>query len=395
MSGFGKLNKEIVSPGLCHDCGTCAGLCPDKCLKMDYYREEPVLEKKCSSKTCSLCYDVCPGKDIPMLDLERSIFGRERGAEEMLLGIGQDFVKCHASEAAVRENGGGGGVISALLIYALDQKIIDGAVIVGMDNNRPWTAMPVIAASKAEIIAAAQPKETVVPVNAVLSQAIEAGFKNLAVVGLPCHVHGLRKARMLGKPDWVVDHIKFLIGPFCGMNYSTRAIEHIIVEWAEVPLEQVRKVDYRKGPYPGKFTVTTKSGQEISVPLRAQHGVQQAYEHDRCMACYDYSNELADVSIGDYFGLEMTPGAPRESTAIVRTDTGKKLFKGAIAGGYIQEEPVDREDFFRGNFESKKHGGAYRITRRRKYGLPYPCCQLPLDYRSMPRKINLSHPLVS
>jgi coenzyme F420 hydrogenase subunit beta len=80
MPGFGQLKKEAVSAGRCHDCGTCAGLCPDQCLKMDYYLEEPVPVKKCPSKACSLCYDVCPGKDIPMLDLERSIFGRERGA---------------------------------------------------------------------------------------------------------------------------------------------------------------------------------------------------------------------------------------------------------------------------------------------------------------------------
>ena len=65
MTGFERLNKEVVSVGLCSFCGTCAGVCPDKCLVMDYGTEEPQLVKKCPPD-CNLCWEVCPGKDIPI-----------------------------------------------------------------------------------------------------------------------------------------------------------------------------------------------------------------------------------------------------------------------------------------------------------------------------------------
>ena len=122
MIGFDRLNKEVVSIGLCADCGTCVGVCPNTCLVMDYRAEEPQLVKECLPD-CKLCWEVCPGKDVPMLSFDRMLFGRERGTDEMLLGIVETFVKCHAADPVVRANGGGGGVISALLIYALENAI--------------------------------------------------------------------------------------------------------------------------------------------------------------------------------------------------------------------------------------------------------------------------------
>lgn len=104
MTGFDKLNREIVSIGLCTDCGTCVGVCPNKCLEMDYELEEPQRVKRCLPG-CNLCWEVCPGRDVPMLAFERMLFGRERGADEMLLGIGETFVKCHAVDPLVSGEG--------------------------------------------------------------------------------------------------------------------------------------------------------------------------------------------------------------------------------------------------------------------------------------------------
>jgi len=394
MNAFAKLENEVVKIGLCTDCGTCVGVCPNRAIAMSYSKEEPEAIGECSPQ-CNLCNEVCPGKNIPMLDFDKMLFGRHRSANEMLLGVGQSFFKCHAVDPVVRANGGGGGVVSALLIHALESSLIDAAIVVTMSNERPWVAIPNIATNREGVIAAAQAKDTVVPVNSILGEAIERGFKRVGVVGLPCHIHGIRKAQLIGRPDWVAKNVKFLIGLFCGLNYNFRATEHIIGEWAEVPLEQVAKLEYRAGEYPGTFTVTTKKGEVIGVPLRARRHTTQGHEHDRCLVCYDYANEAADVSIGDYFGFEMMRGVPGQSTAITRTDIGKKLIEGAEAANYVHTGSVEMEDFYRGGFEVKKHGGAFRIFERKRFGLPYPDFQLPLDFRSMPRKLNLTHPLIS
>jgi len=167
---FSQLNEEVVKVGLCHYCGTCAGVCPEKGIVMDHETEEPQLVKECPPG-CNLCHTVCPGKDVPMLDFDRMLFGCERAVDELLLGIGRDFVKCHAVAPDIREKGGGGGVVSALLTYALENNIIDGALVVTMSRERPWVAVPAIATNRDEVLAAAQAKETLVPVNALLEEA--------------------------------------------------------------------------------------------------------------------------------------------------------------------------------------------------------------------------------
>ena len=45
--------------------------------------------------------------------------------------------------------------------------------------------------------------------------------------------------------------------------------------------------------------------------------------------CFDYTNELADVSAGDYFHPEMETGAPGVTALIIRSDPGRKLVEGA------------------------------------------------------------------
>ena len=108
--------------------------------------------------------------------------------------------------------------------------------------------------------------------------------------------------------------------------------------------------------------------------------------------CFDYTNELADVSAGDYFPPEMETGTPGATALIIRSDTGRKLVEGAIKEKYISVEPIDKGNFFMAGFENKKHGGSYQILERLRHGRPTPDFHLPLQPDSMPRDIFLDHP---
>jgi hypothetical protein len=95
--------------------------------------------------------------------------------------------------------------------------------------------------------------------------------------------------------------------------------------------------------------------------------------------CYDFHAELADISLGGYFGREAMKGLSGISALIVRTETGEKLLKDAEAAGYIHTEPIERFRFFFGGFEGKKHGSLYNIVERRKFGRPTPDYNVPID----------------
>jgi coenzyme F420 hydrogenase subunit beta len=98
------------------------------------------------------------------------------------------------------------------------------------------------------------------------------------------------------------------------------------------------------------------------------------YDHPRCRICYDWANELADVSSGDEvdeFGFHKE-GAQRSHT-VVRTKMGGSLFTAAVEEGYLEAAKVSEEDIPRNlGFVIKKVGNIPRIEERRKLGLPLP-----------------------
>ncbi len=109
-----------------------------------------------------------------------------------------------------------------------------------------------------------------------------------------------------------------------------------------------------------------------------------------------FGDGLADVSVGDYWAPEMIRGVPGLSAAILRTETGRKLVDSAERANCVRTEPIQRDNFFRGLFEQKKHGGAFHILKRREYGWATPDYHLPLVYPSpMRRKLILSHPYLT
>ncbi len=390
MAGFTRLQKEVIGVGLCADCGACAGVCPSKCVVMNLDTEEPELTKECPPR-CTLCYQICPGKDIPMLELDRATFGRARelGRDEELLGICQEFLKAYAVDDEVRIAGASGGVAPALMIYALENDIIDGAIVAGMDEERPWRMVPKIATNREEVIASAQTKYTLIPTGSILGEAVDKGFRRLGIVGVPCLIHAIRKMQLHGKPKRILSSIQFVLGLVEGGNASYRGTEHTLEEVVGVPTGQVAKLWYRAGEFPGKFTVVTKDGKTIAVSTFDYIWHCIKYKRDRCLMCFDYTSELADISLGDYFyQQEMKRGMPGITAIMVRTDIGKRLVEGAQRANYIATEPCEKENFFMGQFEAKKHAGSYHIFTRRKHGWPTPNNPLPLHLAPMPRGLS-------
>jgi coenzyme F420 hydrogenase subunit beta len=345
---------------------------------MDYETEEPALVGTCAPK-CSLCLDTCPGGDIDIPALNRVSFGRDAGQDEALLGVAQCYLKAHATDPVVRDAGAAGGVVSALLIHALDKGFIDAAAVTGMGVEQPWRVVPRLATTRDDVIAAAQSRYAIAPTNAVLKEALAQGFRRLGAVGLPCHVHGLRKVQALGLPKRLRDSLVVTIGILCGSCSTHRGTEHLIVEHVGVPLEQVAKVEFRGGRYPGRFQVTTKDGNLVS-PAMTMAVSTVGFYRDRCLMCYDYPAELADIAVGDYFHPDMRSAPAGWSVIIVRSDAGADLVARAQADGYLHAEPVSETYLLGAGWEMKRHAAVNRILERRRHGWPVPDYHIPMAY---------------
>ncbi len=240
---FANLLKQTIKPGLCTGCGTCVGVCPEGVLQFDFEREEPVLQGKCVS--CGICVDTCPGADIPLPELEEKFLGETRSPETELLGVSRALYKGFARDPEMRRHAASGGLTTALCLFGLEKSWIGGAIAAGMNRQRPWRAEPVLARTKDELMAAAKSKYTICPNNVCLKD--RRPLERLAVVGLPCHIHGIRKIQAHPELAGLAGQISITLGLYCGSNRTHHATEHIIEEYTGVRLEEIAKFEYRGG----------------------------------------------------------------------------------------------------------------------------------------------------
>lgn len=391
MAGFARLQEEVIGTGLCMFCGSCVGVCPSKCLTTNYELEEPESVKACPPQ-CQICYEVCPGKDIPMPEMHRMLFGREPNAEEEVLGISRYFVRAWSTDPWIRGRAASGGLCTALTIYALEKGIIDAAILTGADPKKPWLAPPVIATNRMEVIACQYTKNVRAPTNAVLTEALDRGYKKLGIVGMPSHIHAIRKMQLEGKLTKLIDSIKFVIGVFAAGGSASSRIEHehLIEEVLGVPLNEVSEVILHGHAYPGLYAVLTKDGRILAVRDGTRHLHWRGYGNDR--VGYDGWCELADVLGAGYFGVDARRGVSGMSLGIVRTEFGEKLMKDAEAAGYIKTELVKKENIFKvTNARADiKLRARERILELQKFGHAVPDYHIPAEVFKRDAKLDPS-----
>jgi coenzyme F420 hydrogenase subunit beta len=267
-----------------------------------------------------------------------------------------------ANSEEIRHQAASGGVVTALLVHLLSEKRIDGALGVTMEQDRPWRCRPAVLRSTEEIIEAAQSKYSLVSLGALLRSARREGGP-LALVGLPCHVHGLRRLQRIGSYR---ESFPLVIGLFCGFNLQPAATQHLIHK-VGFETRQVSSLQYRGGPWPGGLAIETVDSQRRLVPKDSYGYVNLMYTPRRCLVCPDLTNELADLSVGDTWLREYAGGW---STVICRSPQGEELLNEAVDAGVLSKQEITREQLQRSHahlFAYKKEG---YFVRRWWLGVP-------------------------
>lgn len=392
--GFNRLYEEVISKGLCTVCGTCAGVCPNQSIEMkieDYEKDEPipVLTGNCSN--CSICYKVCAGKEIPLGDLDKHIFGRERKPLDEPIGIYRRTLKGYAKGKA-RDSSSSGGITLGVIEYALAEGIIDAAIIALRSKEHPWRAEAGIITEAKDAKKGVRSVMEVVPVNSVLHEAvIKQKHNKVAVVGMPCQIHSIRKLQMNNIPQILAKAIVFTIGLYCNSTAYYIGIEHLVKEIGGIEsLKDIIGMDYRAGAWPGSMMALTLDGKIHFIATKSFYGgflSSANYRRDRCLMCTDFSAELADISVGDIF--QNFDGNPRWSGVISRTEIGDQLINGAVTKGYIYIENHNPDLIPASGYgwEMSKHASMYRLMEREKYGWPVPNFQYPNEIKLLRRSI--------
>ncbi len=317
------LEAEVIYNGLCCYCGSCGAFCKEY---ITYENELPVTKKKCY-EICGACYDFCPRTFFAPFEVEREVFGDIR--TDNLLGYYKgDIITARATDEAVREKAQDGGVVSALLVSLLEKREIDVAVVTKTSEEDVWEPEPFIATKKEDVLAAAGSKYTQCPSVSGVGDAFEQGYKNVTLVGLPCHIQGMRKVQLSKGFDVGAERAKLLIGLFCTETFDMSMLRKKLEELG-TRIEEVEKFNIKKG----SFIVYTRDGKEIKTPIRKMRECAR----EACNYCYDFAAEFADVSVGS-IGSELG-----WSTLITRSEAGKELMKRAEEEGVIETKKLTEE----------------------------------------------------
>lgn len=318
---------EVYSKVLCMGCGICAGMCPNDAISIIKDKKEEIYipkvdKKKCTG--CGLCLKVCPGISVDFKSLNLSIFGKE--AENKLIG---NYLQCytgHTTNRKLRYDCSSGGVVTQMLLFLLENKIINGALVTRIKENNPLEPESFIARTKEEIISAKGSKYCPVSIDIAL-KGIHNSKKEekFAVVGLPCHIHGIRKAEEYF-PD-LKRKIILHIGIFCSHAPNFKAAKNFINKKIKVRSQDIQKLSYRGYGWPGYMEILQKEGKKIKVSLSNYWRFLglDIFTSSRCRLCIDETAELADVSCGDAWLPEFSKDKIGTSILIVRTPEAKNF----------------------------------------------------------------------
>jgi len=188
-----SLAKNVIAAEKCVGCGTCVIVCPFNCL--EHTEGKPSLVKEC--KVCGICPQVCPQYEQSWSKLENFVFGKERKAEEEF-GVYRRLVVARANDDQILEVCQDGGVATALVLYALENGLIDGAVVSGISPERPLYPIPKLVITSEEVLECAGTRYCYSPNILALTEAIKQKKTSIAFVGTPCQIHAIRKMQMFG-----------------------------------------------------------------------------------------------------------------------------------------------------------------------------------------------------
>jgi coenzyme F420 hydrogenase subunit beta len=330
-----ELYAEVVTSGLCTGCAGCVVACPHDVLGYDdregvykpFHLEEELGPADCGhgQRGCTSCTRACPRFRLWEPEIDTFLFGRLREATE-IEGISKDIILARTTDPEIAERGQDGGLVSAILLWAMDHGYVDAALVSYLEGDgTSWKAIPGVARTRQEVLAAAGSRYTYSANTLAYADAIANGAERIALVGMSCQssvppVMGARKVGKVGR--------KFAlnIGLLCSKTFD----DAIFPELLEAKYG-LKKQDMVKMNIKGVLQIWMRDGAYHEVPLKECH----QWTREGCKLCPDFAAEHADISTG---GI----GAFNDWTlTIVRTDLGREIIIKMLEDGSIEGRPGD------------------------------------------------------
>ncbi|MFC1821929.1 Coenzyme F420 hydrogenase/dehydrogenase, beta subunit C-terminal domain [Thermodesulfobacteriota bacterium] len=312
-SGQCKLIEKVIERGICVVCGACVDSCP----YFSYFNGRVLVMDRCDLEE-GRCLQFCPrvADERPHRETEP-----RKSDGTASLGSYRKIFMARAGDDSILQKAQAGGVVSAIIIYALENGFAESAVLT--DRGSDLAPAGTLARNRNEILQNSGARYSGSAALASLNRALKKGENNLAVVGLPCQIEALSLMEQKQNNGVnVKDSVKLKVGLFCTWALDYRNLNQFLEKKGiDKQLEK-----YEISPPPSQFfrVLTGKEWQEF--PLDDI----RPFILKGCSLCKDMTAECADISVGTVEGLEGW------STVVVRSNRAVELVESAIEDKMIE-----------------------------------------------------------
>jgi coenzyme F420 hydrogenase subunit beta len=282
--------REAAPRGLCTDCGVSR-------------LENP---KACGTA----CQFIKP--DYPRL--EAAVHGRARDPsrpDELHFGPFRQMLR--ASLKPPQPGAQWTGITTRLAEKLLEAGAVTAVLTMAPDPDDKWKPVPVLVTKLEAMAACRGMRMGYAPLLALLEPAAAAGHKRIAVIGIPCQVYALRALEAhLG-----LDAL-YVIGTPCSDNTTTENFHRFLELLSDAP-ETITYLEFRADYY---VELRFADGRKREIPF-LQLPISQLpsdFFPLTCRSCVDYTNVLADITVG-YMGGQ------GEQWLLVRNERGEELLR--------------------------------------------------------------------
>ena len=273
---------------LCTDCGISRTNSPKRC-----------------GQACQFIRPDYPG-------LEARVHGRARDpsrSDETWFGPVRAMYRAALKEP--RQDAQWTGIATRIGERLLESGTVDAILCVAPDPEDRWRPMPVLVTDAGGMAACRGMRMGYAPLTALLEPARDAGYRRIGIIGIPCQVYALRALE-----DELGFEKVYVVGTPCSDNTTTERFHEFLALLSDAP-STISYLEFR-ADYHVELRFDDGSRREIPFLLLPISKLPPDFFPLTCRTCVDYTNVLADVTVG-YMGGE------GEQWLLVRNEAGVEL----------------------------------------------------------------------
>jgi coenzyme F420 hydrogenase subunit beta len=297
-----------------------------------------------------LCGSACQFIKPDYPGLEAAVHGREREPErgdEAFFGVYDTMLEGWLRPP--RSGAQWSGITTRLAERLLETGAVDAVLTVRPDPEDRWKPVPTLVTRAGDLEHVRGMRMGYAPLLALLEPARRAGVSRLAVIGIPCQVYALRALEeRLGFDEL------YVIGTPCSDNTTTENFHRFLALLSDRP-ETINYLEFR-ADY--QVELRFDDGREETIPFLKLpiSKLPPDFFPLTCRTCVDYTNSLADITVG-YMG-----GSGRQ-WLLVRNDRGRELLD--LLGDELETRAPDSK-----GDRTSSVKGFLKNTERAAGGLP-------------------------